>query len=108
MRLGRFKHQPTERKKYFVDYACWLDVDTDEKITHVAFNVEPKTRTLDDGSVENIAMTIDGVYIMPGETQFLYYISGGVNYVEYVATFIIDTDTGQTKEDEIVYYVEDV
>ena len=108
MRLGRFRQQPSERKKYMVNYDCWLDLATGEKIVSVQSDVEPKTRIADDGSVENIEMTIDGVFLMPAGNEFLYYIRGGADFVEYVATFIIDTDTGQTKEDEVNYFVEDV
>lgn len=93
--LGKYVKQPTERKRYQINYSNWLD--TGEGVSVVAFSVDKVTTP---------PLVVDDVMNTPDGKGVQYYVSGGVNGTQYVVTAELTTTTGpQVKEDEIYFSV---
>lgn len=93
--LAKYVKQPSERKRYQINYENWLD--TGEAVTGVIF-------TIDKATVP--PLVIDDVMVTPNAKGVQYYASGGVDKQSYVVTATLTTNTGpQVKEDEIYFAV---
>lgn len=88
--LGTFKHAPSERKLYTLDYSAWLQAN--ETVTSFTWVVDPASPT---------PATIDASNINTPATSVSIYISGGVNGTLYRIFVTATTNLGQIKEDEI-------
>lgn len=93
--LAKYVKQPNERKRYQINYVNWLD--TGEAVSNVVFSVDKVTTP---------PLVVDGVMNTPDGMGVQYYVSGGVNTVQYVVTATLSTNQGpQVKEDEIYFSV---
>lgn len=97
MKLGRFTKTPTERKRYSIDYAEWLD--TGETITAVTFGVTPSTGNM---------LEVDAYLISTPATSVIFFINFGASGTTYTLDVQITTSGGQTKEDQILFSVKDL
>jgi hypothetical protein len=89
--LKAFMKYSVERKKYVLDYTCWLE--TDEALSDFAIRVSPATTDL--------PLVVSGAYVDPTETKVAAFISGGKPGVIYEVDFIAQTNIGQTKADTL-------
>lgn len=100
--LDRFDKQPSEIKKYQIDYSEWLA--TGETVTAVGTAVtllNPAT-----GDVGEPTLTIGTTQIVGGNV-FEYYVSAGTDGKRYKVTFQADTSDTQRVESEIEFKVSD-
>lgn len=96
MKLARFTKSSTERKRYTIDYADWLD--TGETIASVDFTVTPTTDN---------ALRVDAYTIATPATSVVYFANYGVDGVTYTVDVTITTSGGQIKADQVLYSVKD-
>lgn len=94
MKLARFTKQPSERKRYSIDYSDWLD--TGETISAVTFLPSP---------VATGGLEIDASSITPSGTSVVFFANYGVSGTTYTVTVTVTTSGGQIKEDEILFSV---
>lgn len=93
--LAKYIKTAAERKRYQISYANWLD--TGEAVTSVAFGVNKVTLP---------PLVVDGVVNTPDGVGVQYYVSGGVDGVDYIVTATLTTNTGpQIREDEVFFSV---
>ena len=94
MKLARFTKQPSERKRYTIDYSDWLD--TSETISTVAFVPSP---------IATGGLVVDAYSIATPATSVVFFANFGVSGTTYTVTVTITTSGGQIKEDEILFAV---
>jgi hypothetical protein len=94
MNLGKYFKSPSERKRYSIDYADWLD--TNEQLADVTFWVTP---------VDADPVAIDGIAIETGGKSVVFYASAGLDGRSYKAISTMTTNGGQVKEDTVQYTV---
>lgn len=88
--IAKYVKSILERKRYWINYSNWLD--TGETVSTVVFSVDkPTTPPLVVDGVQN---TADGLSVQ-------YYVSGGVDGVDYVVSALLTTSQGQVKLDEV-------
>lgn len=93
--LAKYVKQPSERKRYQINYTNWLD--TGEAVNDVAFSVDKVTTP---------PLVVDDIMVTPDGKGVQYYVEGGVNNTQYVVTAVLTTNNGpQVKEDEIYFSV---
>lgn len=93
--LAKYVKQPSERKRYQINYTNWLD--TGEAVTDVVFSVDKATTP---------PLVVDDVMVTPDAKGVQYYVSGGITNTQYVITATLTTNNGpQVKEDEIYFSV---
>lgn len=95
MALAKFKHTPTTRKRYQLDYSDWLaeGVSPTDTIASIAFASVPNSPTpaiVDASEINSPATSVD------------IFISGGVDGVEYKILITMTTVDGQVKQDDIL------
>lgn len=93
---AKFKQSPSERKRYVSDFT--LDLDDGETITGVVTSVTSTT----DAPVSP-ALVCNSVMVAPSGTQFIYYISGGVDANTYMVDFEVTTSLSKTLESVVQY-----
>lgn len=96
MRLARFTKASTERKRYTIDYADWLD--TGETLASADFTVTP---------AGDNALRVDASSIATPATSVVYFANYGSDGVTYTVDVTITTSGGQIKEDQVLYSVKD-
>jgi hypothetical protein len=89
--LRGFSQQAVERKRYTLDYSCWMD--TGEELVDFTVLVTP-------GTLPN-PLVADGAYVDPAYQMVTAFISGGAPGVSYIVRFIATTSTGQIKSDDL-------
>lgn len=94
MKLARFIKQPSERKRYTIDYSDWLE--TSETISSVTFAPSP----IAAGGLE-----VDAYSIAAPATSVVFFVNYGVSGTTYTVTVTITTSGGQIKEDEVLFSV---
>lgn len=103
MLIDRFEQQPNEKRLREIRYGNWLS--TDEEITSVSITTETYTGSADD-SGNPFQITSNGI-ILSGKSVS-YFAEGGADGNTYKATFTINTDFQQTREDEILFRIKEV
>lgn len=88
--LAAFQKRAIERKRYTLDYSCWLDEG--ETLADFAIVVTP-------ASVPPLVAS--GAYSDPTDTKITTYISAGLAGAIYTVSFIASTSYGQTKRDDL-------
>lgn len=96
MQLGKFPKAPVDRKRYRIDYTDWLDEG--ELISDVVYVV-----TLD--GVSSAEMTIDGTALYPGNLIAYFYANAGVANRTYKVLVTMTTNSGQIRQDNILFSV---
>jgi len=96
MKLGTFKQTPQEKKRYTISYTDWLD--DGEVVASVTYGID--NTTVPPLLVESSTVDVDGLGIT-------FFVSGGLDAEQYQLNVLMQTDTGQRKEDFIKYVVED-
>jgi len=94
MRLGKFVKSPSERKRYKINYADWLDVS--ETVSNVVYSTSP----------DNV-LVADGSEIAGDGKSVTFYVSGGTLDTTYDLFVLMTTSGGQVKEDFIIFVVEE-
>lgn len=89
--LKGFTKRSIERKRYTLEYDCWLSEG--EVLADFTIAITPT-------SVSN-PLVADGAYSNPEHTGISTYLSGGNAGVAYTVTFIATTSMGQIKSDDI-------
>lgn len=98
MLLGRFRVQPTEKRKFTVDYTNRLA--TGETLT----NVESTTITPTSDTPFVISAAVETT-----ADKITLYSSGGEDGTDYKLELLVQTsDLGVKWEDEIIFIVEDL
>ena len=97
MRLAKFTKQPSERKRYVVNYSDWLD--TSETLLDVAFVVEPTTAS---------PLVVDASALSTDSKAVSMFVNGGLNATTYTITLTATTSGGQVKEDEVVFTIRQI
>lgn len=96
MSLAKYVKDPTEQKRYQIDYTNWLD--TGEGVTSVVFSVLNQS-----GSSP---LVINSIQVLPTGLGVQYYVSGGLDGTTYRVLATLTTNTGpQVREDELIYVV---
>jgi 6-pyruvoyl-tetrahydropterin synthase len=104
MLLATYIKQPRERKRYDVDYDCWLTVDEDIIEAHAeVFDLSDKL-----GKKAKGRLRVDDVYIATDKKSLYFYADKGVHGHSYKVTVLVNTSRTQTEEVEIVFNVVDV
>jgi hypothetical protein len=100
--LDRFDKQPTEIKKYQIDYSEWLP--TGETVVGVVTAVTLLNPA--SGDVGEPTLTVGTTQVVGG-TVFEYYISSGTDGKRYKVEFAATTTDAQVVESEIEWRVVD-
>lgn len=99
-RLAKYVQRSTEEKRYSVEYADW--VDTGEYIQSVSFSISPTTTP---------PLTVPSSSIMTGDagtnTKVKFFVGGGLTGNIYTVTITAVTSGGQTKQDDVLFVVQD-
>jgi hypothetical protein len=96
-KLAKYVKAVTERKRYQIDYADWLE--TGEGVTGVVFSVL---------TVTSPPLVVDNVQVLPTGLGVQYYISGGVDGTTYEVDATMTTNASpapQVRLDEILVTV---
>lgn len=86
-----FTKQPSERRRLYLDYSCWLAVD--EVLTNFQVTVMPYT--------EAAPIAVTSGYPDDEHKKLMMFISGGVANTNYTLQMVATTDAGQIKQDNI-------
>ena len=89
-RLGAVAKKQIEKKRYTVDYTCWLDEN--ESVIDFAIAIEPSTTP---------PLIADGASASADFKKITAYLSQGKAGQIYTVMFITDTSIGQRKADEL-------
>lgn len=89
--LKAFQKQSVERKKYVIDYECWLE--DAEVLSDFAIRVMPAT--------SDYPLIAGGAYVDPAQQRVAVFLSGGKPGQIYSVDFIVTTSIGQIKSDTI-------
>ena len=98
MALAKYVKTPVERKSYQIDYSAWLG-DTEE-IDGSIFTV-----TQDGTDTPVTPLIVDARSTAPDGKSIIYFVSGGDAGESYTIDVQATTSTGQTKEDQIKFFV---
>ena len=89
--LKLYRKTAIERRRLYIDYSCWLEGA--EKLTAFQVNVTPYT--------EAAPIVVSTSYTDITNTKLTLFVSGGAAGTQYVLGLVVQTDGGQTKEDDI-------
>lgn len=92
--IGRWTISPSEMKRYGIDYSEWLNAA--EKIVSVSHEVSPRTGPL---------FEVTGSLVTGNGMGVVFFVGGGVSGVDYRVTTTVTTNTGQVKQDTVLYLV---
>lgn len=95
MKLGKYRLDSADRKRYVVNYADWLNEG--ETIVSSDFT----------GSVPADNFFVDGWFVDPNGVEVIFFVSGGVNGTSYDVTFTTTTTLAQIKQDYVTFVVTD-
>lgn len=93
--LARYVKAASERKRYQIRYDNWLDIG--EQVALVVFTINKVTVP---------PLVVDGVLNTGDNLGVQYYVSGGLDGVDYIVTASLTTDTGpQAKIDDVFFSI---
>lgn len=93
--VARYVKAASERKRYQFLYSNWLD--TGELVQGVVFAINKVTVP---------PLVVDGVQVTPDGLGVQYYVSGGVDGVDYIVSLTMTTNTGpQLKLDDVFFSI---
>jgi hypothetical protein len=98
MALVKYVKDPTDNKKYSVDYDDWLEAA--ETISDWEFSISPVS------AGTPLVVTNDAT--LAGDRSLEFFVGGGVANVTYGILLTITTSEGQIRQDRLVYVVRDV
>lgn len=93
MRIGKFRKSPGDRKRYEINYEDWLN--SGETVTDVTMS----------GNVPSDDFYVDGYIVDADGKEVIFYVSGGLDGVEYTVGVEVETSLQQVKEDTITFKV---
>jgi hypothetical protein len=88
--LAGYVKNSLEKKRYTLDYACWLDEG--ETLVDFGIVITPATTP---------PLVADGAYGNPENTRITVYLSKGNPGGVYTVAFIATTSQGQVKRDDL-------
>jgi hypothetical protein len=86
-----FRKTYAERKRLYLDYACWLQ-DTEE-LTNFQVTVSPYTA--------DAPVLVSTSYPDAEHKKLMIFVGGGTPNVNYTLSMLVQTDAGQVKQDNI-------
>lgn len=89
--LKAFVKTAIERKRYTLNYACWLE--NSEALSDFAIQVTPAT--------EDAPLLPSGAFVDPTFKRITTYLAGGTPGVLYTVRFVATTSLGQVKSDDL-------
>jgi len=89
--IKAFTKTVVERRRFHVDYACWLDVN--EQLHTLDIVVDPVTA--------DAPLVVDQAYPNAEDTALVFYVSEGKANTSYTMQMIVTTTEGQVKRDDI-------
>lgn len=89
--LKVFRKAEVERRRLYLDYACWLAED--EKLTDIQVTISPYT--IDKPIVVNTG------YSDATNRKITMFVAGGEGHTNYTLSLVVRTDAGQTKRDDL-------
>lgn len=95
MKLGNYRLDKDDRKRYVVNYADWLNEG--EKVMSSVLG----------GSVPADNFFVDGYMLDPNGLEIIFYVSGGLGGKSYDVTFTTTTTLAQIKQDYVTFVVTD-
>lgn len=93
---AKYIQSPSERKRYALDYSCWLE--DDEVLTNATFVITPS---------DVPAFEVDAHSVSADGKSIVFYTSGGVDGTKYKLEVFAVTSYGQTKEDVVMFTLRD-
>lgn len=94
---GRFTQAPEEKRRYILNYN--LTLSAGETVSSIVVN----SITQVFGKTTVAPFVINGIVIGPGNTQVVFFASGGDDQTDYEVQFLATTSVGQIIED-VVYF----
>lgn len=89
--LKAFSKLAVERKKYTLNYSCWLE--NAEVLADFALQVTPAT--------DDAPLVPSGAFVDPTFKRITTYLAGGKPGVLYTVRFVATTSIGQVKADDL-------
>jgi hypothetical protein len=89
--LKAFNKSPVERKKYTLNYICWLE--TTETVAGFTITVTPVT--------DDAPLVVSGAFVDPTFKRVTTYLGGGKAGTLYTVRFVATTSLGQIKADDL-------
>jgi hypothetical protein len=86
-----FRKTVTERKRLYLDYACWLE--SSEVLTGFQVTVNPYT--------EAAPISVTTSYPDAEHKKLMMFVGGGSGNINYTLSMVVTTDAGQVKQDDI-------
>ena len=96
--IKTFEKTAIEKRRVTIDYSCWLG--SGESLSNFGVVVQPYTDTAPLGAFAAYA-NIDNV----ANTGLTLYLVGGLRGQTYRVALVVDTNQGQTKQDDIAMRV---
>ena len=86
-----FRKTIVERKRLYLDYACWLEET--ETLTDFQVTVNPYT--------QDAPVSVTTSYPDAAHKKLMMFVGGGAGNTNYVLQMVVRTDAGQVKQDDI-------
>jgi hypothetical protein len=102
--LDRFKKQPADNLKYYIDYSEWIPTGV-SLVNAVASNIEVLNPASSDVGEPTLSITNP---VIVSSQKFEYFASSGTSGKRYKVTFQATMDDSQLLESEIEFKVDDV
>lgn len=114
MMLARWRKQPSENRRYTIDYSRWL-ADGEflsSAVTEVSEEVpaeEQALRDADPSREATVKVTVSGLAIpLPDQNTLTFFVSQGVDGVVAKVTLRVTTNDQQVREDEVEFLIDEV
>ena len=86
-----FRKTIVERKRLYLDYACWLEES--ETLTDFQVTVNPYT--------QDAPVSVTTSYPDAAHKKLMMFVGGGLGNTNYILQMVVRTDAGQVKQDDI-------
>jgi hypothetical protein len=86
-----FRKSTVERRRIYLNYACWLEED--EELTDFQVTVNPYTA--------DAPISVNTSYPDAEHKRLIMFVGGGLGNTNYTLQMVIRTDAGQVKRDDI-------
>lgn len=90
--LGAVIKSSVEKKRYTVDYECWLDADNSEALSDFSIAISPATTP---------PLVAEGAFVAADFKSITAILSQGKAGTFYTVVFLAQTSLGQLKRDDL-------
>jgi hypothetical protein len=91
MPIKTYQKTAIERRRLRIDYSCWLEET--EMLIATQVTITPYTA--------DAPLTVTTGYTDIAQKELVVFVGGGRPGVAYVMSFVVQTDQGQVKQDDI-------